>query len=129
MHILAALGAGVLLCGALMAFFAPPIVFPSTITYSLITRTPNTTPTPTTLTQQAGNLSVSLQMQPGRVGVANTMSITLKDQATGQPVTNAHISATTSMQIMDMGTVNKQLAASGSDGIYTATFQPGESFS
>jgi putative copper export protein len=128
MHILAALGAGVLLCGALMAFFAPPIVFPD-VTYRLTITSTNTPPTPTTLTQQAGNLNVSFQIQPGRVGAANTMMITLKDKATGQPVTNAHISATTNMQIMDMGTVNKQLAASGSDGTYTASFQPGESFS
>ena len=128
MHVLAALGAGALLCGALMAFYAPPIVFPD-VTYRLTITDTSTTPTPTVLTQQAGNLNVSFQMQPGRVGVANTMSITLKDRATGQPVTNAHISATTNMQIMDMGTVNKELVAPGSDGTYTATFQPGESFS
>jgi copper transport protein len=127
MHILAALGGGVLLCGALMAFYAPPIVFPD-VTYKL-TITSNPAPQQNVLTQQAGNLSVSFQLQPGRVGVVNTMRITLKDKATGQPVTNARISASTNMQIMDMGTVNKELAAAGSDGIYTATFQPGESFS
>lgn len=126
MHILAALGAGVLLCGALMAFYAPPIVFPD-VSYKLTITNTGGAPTPNVLTQQAGNLIVSLQMQPGRINVVNTMIITLKDKATGQPVTNAHISATTNMQIMDMGTVNKELAASG--GIYTATFQPGESFS
>ena len=128
MHILAALGGGVLLCSALMAFYAPPIVFPA-VTYKLTITNIDTTPVPNVLSQQAGNLVVSLEMQPGRVGVANTMSITLKDKATSQPVTNAHISATTNMQIMDMGTVNKELAASGNDGSYTATFQPGESFS
>ncbi len=129
MHILAALGGGVLLCAALMAFYGPPIVFPD-VTYKKVTIT-NTdgTTTPNVLTQQAGNLIISFQMQPGRVSVANTMIITLKDKATGQPVTNAHISATTNMQIMDMGTVNKELAATGSDGTYTATFRPGESFS
>ncbi len=127
MHILAALGAGVLLCGALMSFFAPPIVFPD-VTYNLTTST-NPAPQQNVLTQQAGNLTVSLAMQPGRVGVANTLIITLKDSATGQPVTNARISATTNMQIMDMGTVNKELAAASNSATYTATFQPGESFS
>jgi putative copper export protein len=126
MHILASLGAGVLLCAALMAFFAPPVVFPN-IDYKL-TITSNPAPQQNVLTQQAGNLNVSFQLQPGHVGVANTMMITLKDKATGQPVTNARISALTNMQIMDMGLVNKELAASGSDGTYTATFQPGESF-
>ena len=126
MHILAALGAGVLLCGTLMSFFAPPIVFPD-VSYKL-TVTNNPTPQQSVLTQQAGHLTVSLEMQPGRVGVANTMIITLKDRTTGQPVTNARISATTNMQIMDMGTVNKELAASGNNATYTATFQPGESF-
>ena len=128
MHILAALGGGVLLCAALMAFFAPPIVFPD-VTYKLTITSNNGTPAPNVLTQQAANLNISLEMQPGRVGVANTMIITLKDKTTGQPVTNAHISASTNMQIMDMGTVNKELAASGSDGAYTANFQPDESFS
>jgi methionine-rich copper-binding protein CopC/putative copper export protein len=127
MHILAALGAGVLLCGALMSFFAPPIVFPD-VTYKL-TITTDSTPQLNVLTQQVGNLTVSLEMQPGRVGVANTMIITLKDRGTSQPVTNARISAITNMQIMDMGTVNKELAAAGSNATYTTTFQPGEAFS
>ncbi len=54
MHILAALGAGVLLCGALMSFFAPPIVFPD-VTYKL-TLTTDSPLQQTMLTQQAGNL-------------------------------------------------------------------------
>jgi methionine-rich copper-binding protein CopC/putative copper export protein len=127
MHILAALGAGVLLCGALMSFYAPPIVFPD-VTYKL-TLTTDSPPQQNVLTQQAGNLAVSLAMQPGRVGVANTLIITLKDRVKGQAVTNAHIQATTNMQIMNMGTVNKELAAAGTTATYTATFQPGESFS
>src|SRR5260370_25641054 len=69
-----------------------------------------------------------MEMQPGRVGVANNLIITLKDRATGQAVTNAHIQATTNMQIMDMGTVNKELATAGTPATYTATFQPGEAF-
>lgn len=127
MHILAGLGAGVLLCGALMSFFAPPIVFPD-VTYKL-TITTNSTPQLNVLTQQVGNLTVSLEMQPGRTNVVNTVIITLKDRVTGNPITNARISATTNMQIMDMGTVNKELAAAGANNTYTATFQPGESFS
>lgn len=126
MHILATLGAGVLLCGALMSFFAPPIVFPD-VTYKL-TVTTNPTLQQNVLTQQAGNLTVSLTMQPGHVNVANTLVITLKDSV-GQPVTNARISATTNMQIMDMGTANKELAEAGNSAIYVATFKPGESFS
>ena len=127
MHILTALGAGVLLCGALMAFYAPPIVFPD-VTYK-ISLTTNPPPQQQVLTQQAGNLTVSLEMQPGRVGVANTLIITLKDRVQDQVVTNAHISVTTNMQIMDMGTANKELATAGSNATYTATFQPGEAFS
>jgi hypothetical protein len=110
-----------------MSFFAPPIVFPD-VTYKL-TITTDSTPQQNVLTQQLGNLTVSLEMQPGRVGVANTMIITLKDRITSQPVTNARISAITNMQIMDMGTVNKELAAAGSNATYTTTFQPGEAFS
>ncbi|HEU0001620.1 MAG TPA: copper resistance protein CopC [Ktedonobacteraceae bacterium] len=127
MHILAALGGGVLLCAALMSFFAPPIVFPK-IDYKLtVTQVPPSTPN--VLTQQAGNLTVSLAMQPGHVGVVNTLTITLKDNATGQPVTNAHIQATTNMQIMDMGTANKELSTADNNAPYTTTFQPGEAFS
>ncbi len=129
MHILAVLGAGALLCGALMSFFAPPIVFPN-VTYKL-TITTDTTPAPTqnVLTQQAANLSVSLEVLPGRVDAVNTLTITLKDRITGQPVTNVHIRATTNMQIMDMGTVNKELSTAGNNATYTTTFQPGEAFS
>jgi hypothetical protein len=127
MHILAVLGAGALLCGALMSFFAPPIVFPN-VTYKLTIAT-DTAPTQSALTQQAGNLTVSLEVLPGRVDAINVLIITLKDSSTGNPITNVHIRATMNMQIMDMGTVNKELAAAGNNSTYVATFQPGESFS
>ena len=127
MHILAVLGAGALLCGALMSFFAPPIVFPN-VTYKL-TITTDTTPTQNVVTQQAGNLSVSLEVLPGRVDAVNVLIITLKDSSTGNPIPNAHIRATTNMQIMDMGTVNKELSTAGNNATYTTTFQPGEAFS
>lgn len=128
MHILAVLGAGILLCNALMSFFAPPIVFPN-ITYSNNSSAAVATPTPGTLTQQAGNLTVSLEMQPGRVSAANIVTITLKDNSTSKLVTNARIQVTTNMQVMDMGTVNKDLSAAGANSTYSATFQPGEAFS
>ncbi len=130
MHILAVLGAGALLCGALMSFFAPPIVFPN-ITYAnnSSATTPTPPPTQNALTQQAGNFSVSLEVLPGRVDAVNVLIITLKDSGTGNPITNAHIRATTNMQIMDMGTVNKELSTAGNNATYTTTFQPGEAFS
>ncbi len=131
MHILAVLGAGVLLCAALMSFFAPPIVFPK-ISYVLtITNadgSPVATPAANTFTQQAGNLTVTLQVAPGRVNVANTVSITLKDSS-GNLITNAHIQAITNMQVMDMGTINKDLSTAGNNGTYRAVFQPNEAFS
>jgi hypothetical protein len=131
MHILAVLGAGVLLCAAVMSFFAPPIVFPNidyTNSSSNTNNTGTTGATQSMLTQKAGNLTVSLEVLPGRVGVVNTVIILLKDSS-DNPVTDAKIKLTSDMQVMNMGTVNKALPAAGSNATYVATFQPGESFS
>jgi hypothetical protein len=120
------LAAGVLLCSALLTFYAPPIVFPNT-TYSQ----PSTSATPATnagssQSKQVGDLSVTLLMQPAKVDQANTITLTIKDR-NGNPVNNAQVSMTINMEIMDMGTTQATLKGDGT--AYTTTFDKGATFS
>jgi hypothetical protein len=119
------LGAAVLLCAALMAFFSPPIVFPA------INYTQNPAPTtPTTQimqTQQVGNLSITLEVVPGRVNYANTVIITMKDKSSGNIITDAQVQVFTSMVEMDMGTAH--VTIKGGNPTYIATFAKAKAFS
>lgn len=122
------LGAAVLLCAALMVFFAPPIVFPA-IDYTSGGNS-NTSLPPTTnihaQTKQVGNLSVALQVLPGQVNYANTVVITMNDSA-GNPVTDAQLQISTNMEVMDMGTAHASII--GNNPTYVATFKKGTAFS
>ncbi len=122
-NIQAWLGAAVLLCMALMVFFAPPIVFPD-ITYT--NPGASTSSTINAQTKQVGDLSVTLVLLPGHVNQSNTVVITMQD-SNGAPVTDAQVQLSTNMQIMDMGTAHKTI--SGGNAIYTATFDKREAFS
>jgi putative copper export protein/methionine-rich copper-binding protein CopC len=124
--VLSWLGAGVLLCAALMAFFAPPIVFPN-IDYATAANSSAAPPPGINVqTEQMSNLSVTLQVSPGRSGYANTVILTINDSA-GNPVTNAQVQLTTNMVIMDMGTAHTTIA--GGNPTYLATFSKGQAFS
>lgn len=128
LNTLAGLAAVTVICLALMNFFAPPVVFPN-VDYQALTNQPATnsaSPTPTTQTQQAGDLSVALQVQPARVGVSNTVVLTLTD-AQGKPVNGATVKLTINMKVMDMGEASAT-AQSGSSG-YSATFTARQAFS
>ncbi|GHO43662.1 copper resistance protein CopC [Ktedonospora formicarum] len=118
----ALLGAGMLLCLSLLTFYAPPIVFP-TANYQV--KNDQATTQPTTKTQQAGDLSVSLLITPGKLNETNTAILTLKDKD-GQPVTNAQVKLTLNMVIMDMGTT--QVTLKDSNGVYAAVFDPKQTF-
>jgi methionine-rich copper-binding protein CopC/putative copper export protein len=122
--IIPVLGAGVLLCSALMSFFAPPIVFPD-ISYANANQLASPTNAVNIQTQQIGPLSVTLELLPGHIDQFNTVIILLKDK-NGQPVTNAQVQLTTSMQIMDMGTGHAVIA--GGNPVYAATFNPHQAF-
>lgn len=124
--VLSWLGAGVLLCAALMAFFAPPIVFPN-IDYATAANTSTAPPAGINAqTEQVGNLSVTLQVSPGRSGYANTVILTIND-SNGNPVTNAQVQLSTNMVIMDMGTAHTTIA--GGNPTYIATFNKNAAFS
>lgn len=121
------LGAVVLLCAALMAFFAPPVVFPH-IDYSQNTSSASNSTTPLTLqTQQVGDLSLTLQVVPGRANTANTVLVTIVDSKSGQLVTNAQVQMSINMEIMDMGTTTTSLR--GGNPTYVATFDKQTTFS
>jgi putative copper export protein len=120
--IVACLGALLLLCAALMSFFAPPIIFPH-VHYSQNSGSP--VGPPTTQTRTVGNLTITLQVTPARVDETNTVTVTLKDSS-GSPVTDAQVQLSINMQIMDMGTTSKSIV--GGKPAYTATFAGGEGF-
>ena len=116
------LGAAILLCAALMTFFAPPIVFP-TIDYAAQVRSaaPAAQTTGITQTKQVGNLAVTLQVLPARYGYANTLIVTMTG-ASGKPVTDAKVDISTNMQLMDMGTAHASIP--GGNPTYITTFSP-----
>jgi hypothetical protein len=121
------LAAVTLICLALMAFFAPPVVFPAVNYQALVAnQSPATaTPRPVSQTQQVGTLAVTLQLSPARVGTVNTMAITLRD-AQGRAVSDATVRVRIDMQIMNMGEVSAT-AQGGSSG-YRATFSADQTF-
>jgi methionine-rich copper-binding protein CopC/putative copper export protein len=129
MRALSFLGAGVLLCAALMSFFAPPIVFPAT-DYAASTNSSNSAATTTNTqgiqTKQAGSLAVSLQIAPARVDTDNSVIVTMTDKS-GKFVTDAQLQFSINMQIMDMGTA--RATVKGGNPTYIATFGKDEAFS
>src|SRR6266567_2308321 len=128
MKSLAYLGAGVLLCAAFMSFFAPPIVFPA-IDYtneSSTSTAPSTTNTQVIQTKQVGNLKISLQVTPARVGYDNTVIVTLSD-SNGNLITDAQIQININMVTMNMGTASATIKSG--DSTYVAVFKKDESFS
>jgi uncharacterized membrane protein len=123
------LGAGALLCAALMSFFAPPIVFPA-INYASNSTGSNQTSTTTSAqaiqTKKVGNLTVNLQVQPARVNSNNTVIITITDSS-GNPVSDAQVQVSTNMEVMDMGTAHATIK--GGNPTYIATFSSDAAFS
>lgn len=123
------LGAAILLCAALMAFFAPPIVFPN-IDYAAQVKaaSPAAQTGGVIQTQAVDNLSVTLQVLPGRTGYTNTVIVTLLDSS-GKPVTGAKVEISVNMQVMDMGTSHAAASTSVNNPTYIATFNPQTAFS
>ncbi len=119
---------GALLCASLMAFYAPPIVFPA-VTYTAPASPNQATPPTTPLnaqTQRVGNLTVTLQVLPGRVDYANTVIVTINDSS-GNPVTDAQVQLRTNMELMNMGTA--QATVKGGNPTYIAPFNKDAAFS
>jgi copper transport protein len=119
---------GALLCASLMAFYAPPIVFPA-VTSTTAASTNQASPPTTSINAQAqhvGNLTVTLLVLPGRVDYANTVIVTINDSS-GNPVTDAQVQLRTNMELMDMGTV--QATVKGGNPTYIATFNKDAAFS
>jgi hypothetical protein len=117
------LTAGILLCAALAAFYAPPIIFPN-VTY--ISTSATAASTASVQTKQVGNIFATLLLLPGHVDSANTLVVVLTN-SDGQTITDAQLRIRINMETMDMGTARAVLKASGST--YTATFARGEGFS
>lgn len=120
--ILSVLGIGVLLCCALMSFFAPPIVFPN-LTYTNQLESP--TNAVNTQTKLIGPFSVTLELLPGHIDQSNTVILLIKDNK-GKPVTNAQVQLTINMQIMNMGTAHALITSSNS--VYATTFDSHQAF-
>lgn len=115
--------AAVLLCIAFMSFYAPAIVFPN-ITYSNPSLPANSTEN--IQTKQVGNLSLSLQLLPGRVDAANTLVVIIND-LNDKSVTDAQVRFTINMETMDMGTTS--IMTKGGNPLYVASLRKGKGFS
>lgn len=126
LHALTGLAAVALVCMALMNFFAPPVVFPA-VNYAALVNQSSTGngASSASQTQRAGNLSVTLQVLPGRVGVANTIILSVSN-AQGKAVTNATVKLRLDMEIMNMGTTSA--TAQESNTVYIATLKAGQGF-
>src|SRR6266700_1164751 len=122
LRFLSLLGAGVLLCAALMSFYATPIV-----SHGINSARADSTSTGTEniQTKQVGNLLVRLEVLPARLDTANTVIVSLIEN-NGNPVTDARVQITTNMAAMDMGTVRK--TARGGNSTYIAVFVKDEAF-
>jgi methionine-rich copper-binding protein CopC len=125
MNVQAWLGAAILLCASFMTFYAPPIVFPAVNYNNPATSVPAST-APVSQTQQIGDLALTLQVLPAKVNTINTIVLLIADRS-GNPVTNAKVTLTSTMQLMNMGTTRKTL--NGTNGVYSATFAKSASFS
>ncbi len=128
LHTLTCLAAATLLCVAIMNFFAPPVVFPN-VDYSALVNPASTTSNPAppaSQTQQAGDLTATLQVLPAHAGVTNTVLLTLND-AQGKAVTDATVKLSINMVIMNMGTANVTLP--GGNAAYTTSFTAKQAFS
>jgi len=128
MRSIACLGAGVLLCAALMSFFAPPIVFPA-IDYTNGANTntaPTTTNTQVIQTKHIGNLTVRLQVTPARVGYDNTVIVSMSE-SNGNPISDAQVNITINMVTMNMGVASATIKSG--DPTYVAVFKKDETFS
>ncbi|MBV9712651.1 MAG: copper resistance protein CopC, partial [Ktedonobacteraceae bacterium] len=101
MNMQAWLGAAILLCSSFMNFYAPPIVFPN-INYNAAT-SGTASNASNVQTKQIGDLSLTLQVLPGKSNAINTV-ILLLTNSSGAPVTNAKVTLDSNMQLMDMGT-------------------------
>ena len=119
------LGAGILLCAALMSFYAPPIVFPKT-TYANPPTVATAIPSDATQQQKVGNFTVGLQVSPARITSKNAVIVSITD-ANGKSVSSAKVEFISNMQAMDMGTTIKKATPKGTT--YVATFESGEAFS
>jgi methionine-rich copper-binding protein CopC/uncharacterized membrane protein len=116
--------AAIVLCYALMSFYAPPVVFPD-ISYS--NPAPPTNPSVgKAQIQNAGPLTIMLQVLPGKASATttNTIIVIITD-STGAPVTNATVLLRLNMEAMDMGTAHTTL--NGGSPAYVTTFTPQQS--
>ena len=119
---LSGLAAAVLLCMALMDFFAPPVVYPALDSSAQSTNTASNTGSQT---QVVGGVEATLQVLPARAGAANTLVILLND-AQGKPITNAQIKLRLNMDVMDMGTTTATLTAN--HAVYAMAFSANQAF-
>ena len=121
-RLLSILSAGILLCAALLSFFAPPIHFPDT-PYTIQSAEP--TSATNAQTKQMGNLTVTLQILPGLTGYAHTVIVAISDSK-GRPITDARVDLTTNMRLMDMGKAHETII--GGTPAYITTFDKKEAF-
>jgi len=78
-------------------------------------------------TQEVGRLSITLQVLPGKIHYANTVIVSMKDRVTGSLVTDADVTLSINMVVMDMGTASATIK--GGNPTYIAVFDQRAAFS
>ncbi len=124
MNIQAWLGAGILLCISFMTFYAPPIVFPN-VNYSNPPASVPASNTSAVQTKQVGDLTLTLQVLPGKTNTINTVILLITDRS-GVPITNAKVTLVSNMQVMNMGTTHKTL--NSGNPVYAVSFAKSQAF-
>jgi putative copper export protein/methionine-rich copper-binding protein CopC len=108
----ALVGAGVLLCAALMGPLAGTLeALPATTTASF-----GAAGGAQAITQRVDGLSVTMSVDPGKFGT-NTFTVTIK-QPDGQPAQGASVFIVSSMVEMDMGENTINLTPTATPGVY-----------
>lgn len=81
-------------------------------------------PTAQTQTAQAGPYQLTLQVNPNppRLTTPATLTLSVVDKSTLQPIPDAHVSIEGTMETMDMGT-DRAIAQSQHDGTYLVPVQ------
>jgi putative copper export protein/methionine-rich copper-binding protein CopC len=123
LRFLSLLGAGALLCTALMSFYAPPIVSQGRNAAQAGSPPVDSGPIQT---KQVGDLSLRVEVLPARLHTANTVIVSLIEN-NGNPVTDARVQIAINMVAMDMGAVRE--TARGGNSTYIAVFGKDEAFS
>jgi hypothetical protein len=117
------LGMAVLLCSIPVTLF----VLPDGTAPQQSTPRGTSSDLSSTQTKSLGNWSITLTITPGKINVANTVTVQIRNRHSGQSVMNAHVMVSINMDQMDMGTTQATMTRRART--YSTTIAPYTAFS